>query len=260
MASSTSSLPSLIIIVVVSILFTDIVSASFFPIQKPPNNPGNQYPLNFVDGNAKPAPSKSSSTSSKTPRKTKNLNFAADFVSAHNMVRLAQGHEPLKWNYTLAYYAKQWAKKRVNDCKLIHSYGPYGENLFWGGKPDWTPHAVVKSWVEEKAFYDPNSNKCKDGEMCGHYTQVIWKNTASVGCARVRCNNNKGLYVICNYDPPGNYINEHPFGDFPGDGNSSKNSKSPTPPPKPSGSSSKPPPPLPKPSGLASLFQQPESK
>ncbi|XVF08006.1 hypothetical protein REPUB_Repub06bG0188000 [Reevesia pubescens] len=76
-----------------------------------------------------------------------------------------------------------------------------------------------------RLFYDPKSNTCAKGEMCGHYTQVLWKDTVRVGCARVKCCNGKGFYVIYNYDPPGNYINEHPFGNFANAGNLVNNSK-----------------------------------
>ncbi|XVE61790.1 hypothetical protein DITRI_Ditri06bG0067500 [Diplodiscus trichospermus] len=198
------------------------VSANVVPQQK--TNASFNRGKNNVNASAKPASlrPRTTTTSTSTRRGSKDVSlsrknmakFINDFVSAHNEVRLPLGHAPLKWNYTLAYFAKQWAKKRVNDCKLIHSYGPYGENLFWGGRTHWSPTEVVKDWVEEKAFYDPKSNSCADGEMCGHYTQIIWKDTVSIGCARVKCDNNKGLYVICNYDPPGNYIKESPFGNL----------------------------------------------
>ncbi|MBA0792761.1 hypothetical protein Gohar_017233 [Gossypium harknessii] len=139
----------------------------------------------------------------------------ADFLSTHNAVRLLIGHSPLTWNDTIAYFAEQWARKRVNDCELIHSGGPYGENLFWGGSPtDWSPTTVVKIWAAEKAFYDPKSNSCAKNHMCGHYTQIVWKDTLRVSCASVKWNNNKGTYVICNYDPPASYLNKHPFGNF----------------------------------------------
>ncbi|MBA0706129.1 hypothetical protein Golax_018259 [Gossypium laxum] len=141
--------------------------------------------------------------------------FVADFLSTHNAVRLLIGHSPLTWNDTIAYFAEQWARKRVNDCELIHSGGPYGENLFWGGSPtDWSPTTVVKIWAAEKAFYDPKSNSCAKNHMCGHYTQIVWKDTLRVSCASVKWNNNKGTYVICNYDPPASYLNKHPFGNF----------------------------------------------
>ncbi|MBA0823533.1 hypothetical protein Goarm_020259 [Gossypium armourianum] len=84
----------------------------------------------------------------------------ADFLSTHNAVRLLIGHSPLTWNDAIAYFAEQWARKRVNDCELIHSGGLYGENLFWGGSPtDWSPTTVVKIWAAEKAFYDPNQTR-----------------------------------------------------------------------------------------------------
>ncbi|XWS55746.1 hypothetical protein CRYUN_Cryun09bG0027000 [Craigia yunnanensis] len=189
-----------------------------------------------VNANAKPTQSPPTTSTTKTnvvPGKRKNAKFVSDFVSAYNMVRLPNGHAPMQWNYTLAYFAKQWAKKRVSDCKLTHSYGPYGENLFWDLRSHWKPSAVVKSWVEEKAFYDPKSNSC------GHYTQVVWKDAVRIGCARVRCNNNKGLYVICNYDPPDNFLNKHPFGKLGDAENLLKNSH--PPPPKPSVVAPKPP-------------------
>ena len=95
------------------------------PIQETTNYNKN------VNANAKRTQSPPTTSTTKTnvvPGKRKNAKFVSDFVSAHNMVRLSNGHAPIKWNYTLPYFAKQWAKKRVSDCKLTQSYG---ENLFW---------------------------------------------------------------------------------------------------------------------------------
>jgi hypothetical protein len=45
--------------------------------------------------------------------------------------------------------------------------------------------------------------------VCGHYTQIVWRNTKSVGCAVAR---GKGVEVwVCNYDPPGNYAGQRPY-------------------------------------------------
>ncbi len=36
----------------------------------------------------------------------------------------------------------------------------------------------------------------------GHFTQVVWRGTAEVGCGTMTCG---GMDVwVCNYDPPGN--------------------------------------------------------
>ncbi|KAL4605239.1 hypothetical protein ACB092_09G014500 [Castanea dentata] len=144
----------------------------------------------------------------------KRHSFSKQFLSAHNKVRKMYDEPPLKWNRKLARYARRWAAKRAFDCRMVHSYGPYGENLFWAKHDHWTPSEAVKSWVEEKKYYDPRKKACAQGHMCGHYTQVVWRDTKRVGCARTNCKNG-GLYVICVYDPPGNYVNESPFGNPP---------------------------------------------
>ncbi|KAK9988777.1 hypothetical protein SO802_029016 [Lithocarpus litseifolius] len=64
-------------------------------------------------------------------------------------------------------------------------------------------------WVAEKPKYDYNSNSCVGGE-CHHYTQVVWSNSVRLGCAKVRCNNGATI-ISCNYDPPGNYVNQRPY-------------------------------------------------
>ena len=48
--------------------------------------------------------------------------------------------------------------------------------------------------------------------MCGHYTQVMWENTQSVGCGlRTTCTGTYATMISCNYYPPGNYIGQRPF-------------------------------------------------
>lgn len=39
----------------------------------------------------------------------------------------------------------------------------------------------------------------------GHFTQVVWKDSKTLGVGM--CKNSKGqVFVVCNYDPPGNYV------------------------------------------------------
>ncbi|CAN8306478.1 unnamed protein product [Cochlearia groenlandica] len=135
------------------------------------------------------------------------------FLFAHNLVRARVGEPPLEWDGRLAAYARSWAKQRVGDCRLVHSNGPFGENIFWAGDNNWRPGEVVKVWADENKFYDTKANTCEEGQMCGHYTQIVWKDSTKVGCARVDCTNG-GLYAICVYNPPGNYEGEHPFGSY----------------------------------------------
>jgi len=136
-------------------------------------------------------------------------NSPQDYVDAHNAARAAVGVGKITWDPKVAAYANDYANKRKGDCNLQHSGGPYGENLA-KGTGSFTGVAAVRLWVNEKADYNYNSNSCAPGKVCGHYTQVVWRDSTRLGCARVQCNN-KWFFVICNYDPPGNIIGRRPY-------------------------------------------------
>ncbi|GAB4860984.1 hypothetical protein Ancab_036144 [Ancistrocladus abbreviatus] len=133
------------------------------------------------------------------------------FLAPHNIARAAYGLPPLVWDDMLASYAKSYANQRRYDCALVHSNGPYGENIFWGSGTsanDWSPQQAVVAWVAEKRWYDYPSNSCIDGQECGHYTKVVWSTSRGVGCAKVVCDGDAGIFVICDYDPPGNVVGQ----------------------------------------------------
>ncbi|KAK4424316.1 Basic form of pathogenesis-related protein 1 [Sesamum alatum] len=136
-------------------------------------------------------------------------NSPDDFVKAHNAGRAQVGVPPLVWDETLVAYAKEYAKVRSKDCEMKHSTGPYGENLA-AGSWDMNAKQAVQIWLDEKKFYDVGSNSCIGNEMCGHYTQAVWRDSTKVGCARAKCPNG-WTFVTCNYDPPGNYVGERPY-------------------------------------------------
>ncbi|KAK4405121.1 Basic form of pathogenesis-related protein 1 [Sesamum angolense] len=127
-------------------------------------------------------------------------NSPEDFLEAHNAGRAQVGVPPLAWKESLVAYAQDYAKQRSEDCAMKHSDGPYGENLAKGSW-DVTAKEAVQMWLDEKKFYDEGSNSCIGEEMCGHYTQVVWRGSAHVGCARTKCSNG-WTFVTCNYDPP----------------------------------------------------------
>ncbi|KAL7002930.1 hypothetical protein U1Q18_004088 [Sarracenia purpurea var. burkii] len=136
-------------------------------------------------------------------------NSPQDFVAAHNAVRAEVGIGPVTWNRTVAAYAEHYAALRSSNCELEHSMGPYGENIAEGWGDEFTAVAAVKFWASEKPYYDYDSNSCV-GDECLHYTQIVWRNTAAIGCARVRCQKEQ-WFVTCNYYPPGNYEGERPY-------------------------------------------------
>lgn len=139
---------------------------------------------------------------------------AIQFLYAHNLVRATKMEVPLAWDAGLAEYAGWWGGQRRGDCGLVHSFpeGKFelGENIYWGSGQTWTPMDAVSAWADEEKYYDYSRNRCAQGEMCGHYTQIVWKTTRKVGCARVVCDSGD-VFITCNYYPPGNYVGERPY-------------------------------------------------
>ncbi len=67
--------------------------------------------------------------------------------------------------------------------------------------------AAVDGWGDERTKF--NFGNGGFGEGTGHFTQLVWKGTTTVGCARVDCagsagGNVQGWFVVCEYYPPGN--------------------------------------------------------
>jgi hypothetical protein len=100
----------------------------------------------------------------------------------------------------------------------MHSGGDYGENLFWvsGSHPE--PSVVVDSWYSEVDCYtygtfmgtDSCGAACDRFGGCGHYTQVVWRDTQRIGCGMATCSGGAEIWT-CNYDPPGNYLRQAPY-------------------------------------------------
>ncbi|XP_077233493.1 pathogenesis-related protein PRB1-2-like [Tasmannia lanceolata] len=137
-------------------------------------------------------------------------NSPQDYLNPHNAARAQVGVGPMTWDNTVAAYAQNYANQRIGDCQLMHSGGPYGENIFWGSGGDFTAVDAVNAWVNERGDYNYAANACASGKQCGHYTQVVWRNSVRLGCARVRCNSG-AIFITCNYDPPGNFVGQRPY-------------------------------------------------
>ena len=139
-------------------------------------------------------------------------NSPQDYLTPHNRARAAVGVGAVTWSTKLQQFAERYAAQRAGDCRLQHSGGPYGENIFWGSAgADWKAADAVRSWVDEKQWYNYAANSCAARKVCGHYTQVVWRATTSIGCARVVCNSNRGVFITCNYEPRGNIVGQKPY-------------------------------------------------
>ena len=146
---------------------------------------------------------------------------------------LGEGEPALTWNPIAAEVAQAWASQcmwmhnpnRSSEYDSMGGSGGVGENIA-AGSPSQTVAGAVASWVNEKANYTYGTfpNTCAPGDDCGHYTQIIWKTTTSVGCAQVHCTTNSPFtdagpsnpfyqwdYSVCDYSPRGNFVGETPY-------------------------------------------------
>ena len=137
-------------------------------------------------------------------------------LEAHNKFRSEIGVDKLEWSNRLAKNSLKWAKILKKRCSnnLKHSPKKYrkgfGENLALYINQTVEASDVVDYWATEKECFDFKTKKCIDNNcICGHYTQIIWRNTTEVGCAVVQCED-KQIWV-CQYDPPGNYVGKETY-------------------------------------------------
>jgi pathogenesis-related protein 1 len=146
-------------------------------------------------------------------------------TDAHNQARAnvspapATPIPPLTWSASVAADAQAWA----NQCNWTHNTQndagvSYGQDLYASsGTKAPTPQAVLSSWVGEASNYDYATNTCASGQVCGHYTQVVWRNSTSLGCGITLCTTGSPFgsgswyIVVCDYYPPGNYNGQKPY-------------------------------------------------
>ncbi|HVG62901.1 MAG TPA: CAP domain-containing protein [Hyalangium sp.] len=148
--------------------------------------------------------------------------FAQEMLSAHNSVRISATPTPnpalptLTWSTDTAATAQAWA----DQCQFRHNpnRGNLGENIAAATPNHLSTLGVVQNWAAESAHYNYGTNSCAGGQTCGHYTQIVWRNTTQVGCATKLCDENSPFsgftqwrIWVCNYSPPGNIAGQRPY-------------------------------------------------
>jgi uncharacterized protein YkwD len=122
-------------------------------------------------------------------------------LAAHNRLRANHCAPTLRWSDALAAVAQRWADHLAKaGCDLEHSGGKYGENLAAATPGALASEDVVGMWYAERDKY--RWDRPGFSPTTGHFTQVIWRGSARVGCGVAAC---PAMQVwVCNYDPPGN--------------------------------------------------------
>jgi len=140
--------------------------------------------------------------------------FHSAALARHNAVRAKHGAPALKQSPALNAKAQEWANHLASLGRLEHSGGAYGENLYaFAGVPMAAAQLgqdAVDSWYDEIKAYD--FKKPGFSMKTGHFTQVVWKGSTEVGCglAEAKKGSAPAYYVVCMYNPPGNYQGQFP--------------------------------------------------
>jgi len=126
---------------------------------------------------------------------------AQALLDLHNQARGDHCAPALAWSPELATVAQRWADHlRDAGCVFEHSDTELGENLAMGTSGALDADTIVGMWYREVDGYDFKHPGF--AMSTGHFTQLVWLETARVGCGRSVC---RGMdIVVCNYDPPGN--------------------------------------------------------
>ncbi|KAK8113519.1 the plant PR-1 class pathogen related [Apiospora sp. TS-2023a] len=146
--------------------------------------------------------------------------FTSAILNSTNTYRDQHNASHLVWNRTLEAFANRprvtvrlfrlGPRDQGGKCDFKHSGGPYGENLALGCS---NATSCVEAWGNERRDYD--FGKGDFGESTGHFTQLVWKDTTSVGCGARMCGGDgqggedgsaRGWYLVCEYWPRGNVI------------------------------------------------------
>jgi hypothetical protein len=140
--------------------------------------------------------------------------FAAGLLQSHNMERRLVGAAPLVWSAGLAAAADRYALHLARTNRWGHSPSHQrvgqGENLWMGSRGAYALNSMVAAWSSEKRAFRagvfPNVSRTGSWSHVGHYTQMVWPTTTSVGCS-VR-SSAQWDYLVCRYARTGNVIGQ----------------------------------------------------
>ncbi|OCL01715.1 PR-1-like protein [Glonium stellatum] len=121
----------------------------------------------------------------------------------HNIHRANHSADALTWNQSLADSAMALA----SGCVFKHNSA--GQNLAGSAPNANVSSGITDGWynneIENYNSYYGMDTPTGDLELYGHATQVIWKDSKTVGCATYDCRGAAlGMwFTVCNYYPFG---------------------------------------------------------
>lgn len=141
------------------------------------------------------------------------LSLRETMLDAHNAARAAVGVGPLRWDDALAADAQAYADEMARTGRFAHAVQPLGnphegENLWAGTPARYSYGEMAGAWSDEaRDFVDaptPAFSRTGRWQDVGHYTQMVWRGTQTVGCAVATGADFE--YLVCRYRTPGNVV------------------------------------------------------
>jgi uncharacterized protein YkwD len=137
--------------------------------------------------------------------------YAEEVIYAFQVYRDKYDLTPFTYSYDLANNATKWAKYLAENNKFEHSGGGshYGESLAGSYYGVFNPAYYIDQWGAEQKLFIPDCTfpDCSTDGLwynVGHYTQIIWRDTKSVGCGYWTVGD--FTVYVCQYWPPGNAL------------------------------------------------------
>ena len=131
-------------------------------------------------------------------------------LDLHNKTRAEVGVAPLRWDPYLACRAISYGPTLAQYDRPVHSprtgRETSRENLLQALRGT-SPAAMMNVWIAERRYFRPgifpDVSTTGNWADVGHYTQMVWPRTTSVGCG-VQRGIGRFDWLICRYSPPGN--------------------------------------------------------
>jgi uncharacterized protein YkwD len=137
--------------------------------------------------------------------------FCQEALAAHNELRKKHHVEPLVLDKELVKSAQRWADVMAKNNNLEHSDcnvngKDVGENIAYTGGFALTAKGMTQMWYDEVNDYN-YKNPESGSKPTGHFTQVVWKGSKTVGFGKAK--NGNSYYGCAQYYPAGNYEGEY---------------------------------------------------
>ncbi|KAL1901081.1 hypothetical protein Sste5346_002148 [Sporothrix stenoceras] len=156
--------------------------------------------------------------------------YATVAVNAHNLHRLNHSAPAVSWNADLASYAATVAATCVFAHDQTVGGGGYGQNIASSGSSanlanaspnTFVNKAVTDQWYNGElpfypvAGYGQSTPDLTNFSKWGHFSQVVWVASTSIGCASHYCAAGtifptlNSWFTVCNYQATGNVATQY---------------------------------------------------